>query len=468
MRKLYWLGVLAVLVVIVNFALWFWHTRVIINALENARYELRTHGIKMEYTEIKFTNFKAWELYGKVYDLNLTDPQRGKVLKLGEVVVESSPYERVVRLIGQPEWIVENTSTSTPTATIQEAVKMQFNSEPTVDIKFKKSVSDFNKEVAQSINGKSKEGDALRSVRDIVVNLGIMQAKIRDIVVAKWSNLTLESGIKIEPDKAIEMWEVRCSACSTTVNEYTVNLPTELKTTAANLKEQFGDISFSLDNRKIKTFSENTKAALKERLGDDVDLDEVGASFDSEYYENHLTVVSKYSTIKVESLYPIKGNDLQSKMVVDIEGYQELLSNIVSAINLSIQSIQYIENPPVKISSDPAIFAKIMISQKQYNTVLQELKQFEKASDQIVIQWAPYFKSKDTDNITAFASSMLAIFMPNVEAFFNAVGAAVSTETGKPQPEIKLDSKVQKDGSVELVEAPPETQTPGSSPTPQP
>ena len=104
MRKLLILFVSCVLVVVLNFALWFYHTRVINDVLVSLKENLSGQGITISYGEVLFSTFRYWNVKGSIenFQLAMANTDKGDPIileyNMDKLYFESQPLNAKIIL----------------------------------------------------------------------------------------------------------------------------------------------------------------------------------------------------------------------------------------------------------------------------------------------------------------------------------------------------------------------------------
>ncbi len=104
MRKLLILLVSCILIVTVNFALWFYHTRVINDVLASLKENLSGQGITISYGEVLFSTFRYWNVRGSIenFQLSMANKDKGEPIALeynvDKLYFESQPLNAKIIL----------------------------------------------------------------------------------------------------------------------------------------------------------------------------------------------------------------------------------------------------------------------------------------------------------------------------------------------------------------------------------
>lgn len=102
MRKVVVLLVLAFLVFIGNFTMWFWHTHSIKDALSQLKKELAYNNIQLSYSEVVFSNFKSWRVTGRLENLDISyGVNNHKKLHLNSLNFTSQPLKKKLKFSTQ-------------------------------------------------------------------------------------------------------------------------------------------------------------------------------------------------------------------------------------------------------------------------------------------------------------------------------------------------------------------------------
>jgi hypothetical protein len=99
MRKiLYVLGLILILLT-VNFTLWFMHTRTIHSAVSGLKKQLALYKIDLSYEDLYFNNFKSWNVAGTLSKVKLrVNSKNPHVLKFDHISIYSNPIKEHVEL----------------------------------------------------------------------------------------------------------------------------------------------------------------------------------------------------------------------------------------------------------------------------------------------------------------------------------------------------------------------------------
>lgn len=119
MRKIFILILITVLVFIGNFSLWFLHTRSINQALLQFKRELLHNNIRLNYEDIKFTNFKSWRVGGQIEKISVNyGRDYANTFKIASIDFKSYPFKKRVILSSNE---VANLAVSRPNSGIEES-----------------------------------------------------------------------------------------------------------------------------------------------------------------------------------------------------------------------------------------------------------------------------------------------------------------------------------------------------------
>jgi hypothetical protein len=81
-RKIYFVLISVISVVLINYGLWFAHTRVINDSIRQLRKSLASYGIKLNYKDLHYKTFAFWNVKINITDLRLSGGWRGSNHKL--------------------------------------------------------------------------------------------------------------------------------------------------------------------------------------------------------------------------------------------------------------------------------------------------------------------------------------------------------------------------------------------------
>lgn len=147
MRKIYITLLFVAIVIVVNFMLWFAHTRTINAALVGIKKELGVMGIKVTYDDLYYDNFKSWNVEGVISNLKISSER----LLAGSVVINrvgfsSQPFKEHVELRGE-----DNVFLTLKTLGGEENYKLVFaNGVPSIEIEFNTSLKALNDSFSDS------------------------------------------------------------------------------------------------------------------------------------------------------------------------------------------------------------------------------------------------------------------------------------------------------------------------------
>ena len=141
MRKLYVLLVILLVGFLINFAIWFLHTQTITNAVNGIKAELLLNKYKLQYKNIKFTDFRSWAMNATLENVEIYDnnDEHGSKIALDQVSVLSNPYNQTIKVI-LPNDIKYAAKMS---AGFKEVVFRFKEKLPFIQIKFNKKLSDI-------------------------------------------------------------------------------------------------------------------------------------------------------------------------------------------------------------------------------------------------------------------------------------------------------------------------------------
>lgn len=105
MRKLILLLLTVVTGILINFGFWFFQIQAIRENLNNLKSRLAEQGVELEFNDVKFTNFKSWNVKGIIEEVRITpyitDKDSGLFYKfeMHNIKMESNPVKKTFKLI---------------------------------------------------------------------------------------------------------------------------------------------------------------------------------------------------------------------------------------------------------------------------------------------------------------------------------------------------------------------------------
>jgi hypothetical protein len=99
-RKIYFVLISIVAVFLINYGLWFAHTRVINESIRQLRKSLASYGIKLNYKDLHYKTFAFWNVKTNITDLRLSGGWRGSKHKFifERLTMISNPLDKTVSI----------------------------------------------------------------------------------------------------------------------------------------------------------------------------------------------------------------------------------------------------------------------------------------------------------------------------------------------------------------------------------
>ena len=143
MRRVYGFLTVIVVLILVDFTLWFLHTRTITNAISSIKEKAALYDIELEYDDLQFTTFKFWDVKAVLVNPSLSINQKeinSKILlSVPKVNISSLPLSSEVSLN-----VVDNISSVVTSDGVQEQVyQLSYKKYPELKISFDLSFFDF-------------------------------------------------------------------------------------------------------------------------------------------------------------------------------------------------------------------------------------------------------------------------------------------------------------------------------------
>lgn len=100
MKKIYLVLVLVITILMVNFAIWFWQTKIITNSINELKAQLALQNIKIDFSEIKFSTFKCWQVNGSIEKFSVFMGRNNNKpgVEIPTLNFYSRPFDKVITL----------------------------------------------------------------------------------------------------------------------------------------------------------------------------------------------------------------------------------------------------------------------------------------------------------------------------------------------------------------------------------
>lgn len=151
MRKIFVLLGIIITILVVNFSLWFVHTRTIHRAVTVLKNNLALYGINLYYEDLYFDSFKSWSVQGTLKSVVITNDMRNitRVAEIEAVNFSSFPFSEFIE-ISIPQSINYKKNAL---GAKEELLRIDFpNGKPTFEIDFITSLNSTNDSISEHDN----------------------------------------------------------------------------------------------------------------------------------------------------------------------------------------------------------------------------------------------------------------------------------------------------------------------------
>lgn len=177
MRKLLILLVSCVLIIMVNFTLWFYHTRVINDVLASLKQNLAEQGITVSYGEILFSTFRYWNVKGSIdnFQFAIGNKDKGDPIameyNIEKLYFESQPLNaKIIVYTGSEKRVLKSASNiNNPTLSSPQILEIK-NIDPlgeVLEIEFFDSIS----QLLKVGKGKQEKSPAMSHISNVIKKL---------------------------------------------------------------------------------------------------------------------------------------------------------------------------------------------------------------------------------------------------------------------------------------------------------